>query len=257
MLVVLCTARLEPISWKFIRLVGFLVFALGCLAIGWRLRAAEAASGSALWAWRFGVVFGVTAMLIAFLAPLSQRMGVWLRTLCMIGGTAGVLASCLSTPAMTSSNELPLSAAAVAMLSIGQILGALLLGSITVAWLLGHAYLTATKMTIAPLRHFSRVLLGAIALRIAFMFLALGLPLLWGVGTDTVTTTTLGRSWLLLVLRVGVGLVAVGGFAYMVADCVRLRATQSATGILYFGSVFAYVGELAALQLAADFAWPV
>ena len=48
-----------------------------------------------------------------------------------------------------------------------------------------------------------------------------------------------------------------GFFAYMVADCVRLRSTQSATGILYFGSVFAYIGELASQQLLLDCGWPL
>ena len=63
--------------------------------------------------------------------------------------------------------------------------------------------------------------------------------------------------WLVASLKIGVGLVAVGAFAYMVADCVRLRSTQSATGILYFGSLFAYVGELAGLQLLTECGWPI
>ena len=62
---------------------------------------------------------------------------------------------------------------------------------------------------------------------------------------------------MILTLRIAVGLLAVGLFAYMVADCVRLRSTQSATGILYFASIFAYVGELANLQLIAQYGWPL
>lgn len=143
------------------------------------------------------------------------------------------------------------------MIFIGQILGALLLGSITISWLLGHAYLTATKMTIAPLRHFSSMLSWSVGARIAF--LVVSVLLAWGGigGASPAVLAHLEQWWLVATLRIGVGLVAVGVFAYMVADCVRLRSTQSATGILYFGSVMAYVGELASQQLVRELGWPI
>jgi hypothetical protein len=65
------------------------------------------------------------------------------------------------------------------------------------------------------------------------------------------------RSWLIVFLRVGLGIVGVGAFTYMVLDCVRLRSTQSATGILYFGSIFAYIGELASQYLLYEWGWPI
>ena len=78
-----------------------------------------------------------------------------------------------------------------------------------------------------------------------------------GVAASPSLLTLLYRSWLVLSLRGAVGLLAVGVLTYMVADCVRLRATQSATGILYFASVFAYVGELAGQQLLMECGWPI
>ena len=45
-------------------------------------------------------------------------------------------------------------------------------------------------------------------------------------------------------------------FCYMVWRTVKLRATQSATGILYFGLVLIYLGELAALQLTRELGIP-
>jgi hypothetical protein len=139
----------------------------------------------------------------------------------------------------------------------GQVLGAWLLGSITLAWLLGHAYLTATKMTIAPLRYFSRTLSMAVAVRVTFLVLAAALA--WWMQDTSVPTvwTRLEQWWLIALLRVGVGLVAVAIMTYMVADCVRLRSTQSATGILYFASVMAYVGELASQYLTRELGWPL
>ena len=59
------------------------------------------------------------------------------------------------------------------------------------------------------------------------------------------------------VLRVGVGLLPVAVFAYMSLDCVRRRSTQSETGILYFASVFTYIGELCSLHLIGQLGYSV
>jgi hypothetical protein len=109
-------------------------------------------------------------------------------------------------------------------------------------------------MTIAPLRHFSRMLSWTVVARSAFLCASLGLA--WATGGASIFTQ-LADAWLIALLRIGVGLIAVGVFAYMVSDCVARRATQSATGILYFGSVMAYVGELAGHQLTLEIGWPL
>ena len=138
-----------------------------------------------------------------------------------------------------------------------QSLSGLLLGSVTVTWLLGHAYLTATRMTIAPLGHFSRVLLWALAVRGGFLLLSIAVAWTTSNNAAPPILTRITDAWIVVLLRVGVGLVAVGVFALMVRACVRLRATQSATGILYFGSLFAYIGELANQHLVVAWAWPM
>ena len=56
--------------------------------------------------------------------------------------------------------------------------------------------------------------------------------------------------WLVASVRIGVGLVLPTVFAYMTWQCVKLRSTQSATGILFFMSVLVVVGELASRYLA-------
>jgi hypothetical protein len=122
-----------------------------------------------------------------------------------------------------------------------------------VAWLLGHAYLTATRMTIAPLRRLSVLLAGAVALRILVSLGAVAAAAAGG----SMALADLGHHWMLLSLRGGVGLLLPAVFAYMVYDCVRLRSTQSATGILYFASPFIYVGELCSLMATGEFGWPV
>ena len=206
-----------------------------------------------------GIVLGVGAIFVVLAAPLATRWTRSFRLIVGFVGIAGVAAASVSAVTMLQAGveSRPLYRFAIPWVILSQILSAWMLGSITLAWLLGHAYLTATKMTIAPLRHFSRMLTWAIAARILFMVLSLVFA--WQVGGDpnSPILQRAGQSWLIVVLRIGVGLLAVAVFAYMVADCVRLRSTQSATGILYFGSLLAYVGELASQQLIYELGWPV
>ena len=68
----------------------------------------------------------------------------------------------------------------------------------------------------------------------------------------TLETADLYRETILISVRLAVGLLVPLVFAYMVWETVRLRATQSATGILYFAMVLAYVGELTGLYLARE-----
>jgi len=206
-----------------------------------------------------GILLGGGAVFVVLASPRAARWTRFFRIICGLLGIAGIAAASVSAVATMRAgmDSRPLFPFAAPLVVLSQFLSALMLGSVTIAWLLGHAYLTATKMTIAPLRHFSRMLNGAVAARI--LFTIIGLVIAWQVRGDPSSPILwrVGQSWLIVVLRVGVGLLAVAVFAYMVADCVRLRSTQSATGILYFGSVMAYVGELASQQLIFELGWPV
>ena len=124
----------------------------------------------------------------------------------------------------------------------------------SLSWLLGHAYLTATKMTIEPLRRLSKLLCVAIVVRVVFVFGSITVAYL--VGGDELTSR-FSREWLILAVRVIAGLLTVGVFSYMVLECVKLRSTQSATGLLYFNSVLVYIGELSSQYLTGRLGWPV
>ncbi len=265
MLFWLATGKPDQIAWKYFRLVGILTLALVCGATGWICREI----GFALTVdWRSvatvcGMAAGLGAAIVVVVAPLAANHPRVFRLVCGTAGLAGLVAcGCaalaeMATPMVSASAKAHPTPVAMAMIALGQMLGALLLGSITLSWLLGHAYLTATKMTIAPLRHFSRLLSWSIVARSAFVLVSLAAASVLDRGSSPVVLVQLGQWWLIAGLRIGVGLVAVGAFAYMVADCVRLRSTQSATGILYFGSVMAYVGELASRQLVNELGWPI
>lgn len=257
MLAVLATGRLEQVAWKFLRLVSFLVFAMACTVTLWYWRDLDVGVGvdAGYAVVVAGGLVAFAALVLAVIAPLAPRRAGLVRAICGVGGLAGVVGACmLALGAVKGEDGISL---ARFMLVVSQVLAALLLGSMTIAWLLGHAYLTATKMTIEPLRHFSRMVSWSVGARILFAAVSAALAWYLSESGGTGAWGQLSNSWLILSLRVGVGLLGVGVFAYMVADCVRLRSTQSATGILYFGSIFAYVGELAACQLVAECGWPL
>jgi hypothetical protein len=118
--------------------------------------------------------------------------------------------------------------------------------------LLGHAFLTAGgEMTQAPFRRLVLLLGGLLIARLA-LSAAVGLwPYL------NAESGGAGRAWnvTFIAARFGVGLIVPLVFTYMVHDCVKRRANQSATGILYVASVLVVVGEGSALALFDATGW--
>jgi len=117
--------------------------------------------------------------------------------------------------------------------------------------LLGHAYLTAAKMTVAPFRRLTLALAAILIVRAAasvggVLLLQSRRPveMLWGV-----YGLYAGTRWL-------VGLLVPGVFVYMAHDCVRRRSTQAATGILYVTGVLIFIGEIVALYLVRETGLP-
>lgn len=122
--------------------------------------------------------------------------------------------------------------------------GALVLGSATTAMLMGHSYLIAPSMTIAPLMR----LLAAGALSVV---LRIGLASfgLWG-WTSTASASTLDMEDIfLLSVRWTLGLIAPLVLGWMAWETARIRSTQSATGILYVVVIVCFLGELMSMLL--------
>lgn len=120
-----------------------------------------------------------------------------------------------------------------------------LLGGFLMTMLLGHAYLTAgNEMTQAPFRRL--VLLLAIMLGLR-LITSLVLGLIPWLGSERTGT----QLWLTMMIltRFAVGFVVTFIFTYMTYDCVKRRANQSATGILYVAGVLIIIGEWSALSL--------
>lgn len=254
MLAVLATGTPSAMARRFLRLACFFVLAAAAVLSVEFLRFGDAGSIGMV-AGTLGVFLTVSAVAAVLTAPGEDGSGRAFQAVCAFGGLAGVAAACASAlelPGVDHGSHL-----ASALVVVSQAFGAMLLGSITIAWLLGHAYLTATKMTIAPLIHFSRMLSLTVLARTMFAIVSFAVAWLARGESGTTVLSQLGNVWLVVSIRVGFGLIVVGAMAYMVADCVRLRSTQSATGILYFASILAYVGELANQQLVVECGWPL
>ncbi len=116
---------------------------------------------------------------------------------------------------------------------------AALLGSATTAMLLGHMYLIAPGLTIAPLRRLLAALLGATLARLALSALAL-----WSSTGGHPSVTLEGETALWLPVRWGLGFVGPLVLGVMAWQTAKIRSTQSATGLLYVAVIFCFLGEL-------------
>ena len=125
-----------------------------------------------------------------------------------------------------------------------QLTSGALLGTATSAMLMGHSYLIAPGMSVAPLMRLLNAFFAALVIRLAAA--ALGLWS-WGAGHSLVNVEDVAVLW--LPLRWGLGFVGPLVLGWMARETARIRSTQSATGILYVVVVFCFLGELTSLLL--------
>jgi hypothetical protein len=128
----------------------------------------------------------------------------------------------------------------------GRLASALLMGSTLTAMLLGHHYLTAPAMSIEPLQRFVRAMAWSLGLRVVVAGLGLWS---WNAGRGGTGGSAPDVS-LFLVVRWGVGFLGTLVAVLLAWQTVKLRSTQSATGILYIAMTLVLFGELTALILS-------
>jgi hypothetical protein len=171
----------------------------------------------------------------------SPRFGkplIWLVAL------ACVVAAILNQPGSTTPLHSPLWSSASVVTS------GLVLGITFASMLLGHWYLNAPGMELAPLQR----LLVAAAVAIIAQILVVGAGLVAEIGVRPSVTA----SWLLFVLlRWSFGLCGVLALLWMARRTLAIPNTQSATGILYVAVLGVFIGELTGLLLSAESAFPL
>lgn len=232
-------------GWQYLRLMAIVSTAVAVLAVVFLIREAGGLSAGlhlpAAWSLAGGAAFGFAWLFVN--AAQGEKIG-RIQRLCPAAAGLACLAAAVSLALQTGPASIATEAAATPLhaiaLGASTALGAALLGVATAGMLLGHRYLTDTDMPIAPLRRLVRVYLGVVGARIVWVAVA-SVPL-WSAQFQPADEFYF---WLALSVRVGVGLVTVAIFAWMVWDCVRRRATQSATALFYLSMLLVFIGELA------------
>ncbi len=135
---------------------------------------------------------------------------------------------------------------ALAVVLLGDLTSAAVLGSALTAMLLGHSYLIAPTMSLTPLMRLLAALAVATLARLGADAYALGC---W---TSTHSLVSLNDAALWLPLRWLLGFLAPLGLDWMAWQTARIRSTQSATGILYVVVIFCFLGELTSQLLRKD-----
>lgn len=121
---------------------------------------------------------------------------------------------------------------------------ALVVGSATTAMLMGHSYLIAPAMTMAPLMRLLAA--GAVSVILRISLACIGL---WG-WTSLGGASTLDIEVVLwLTVRWAIGFIAPIVLGWMAWETARIRSTQSATGILYVVVILCFLGELMSMLL--------
>ncbi len=128
----------------------------------------------------------------------------------------------------------------------GNLTSAALLGTAVTAMLLGHLYLIAPGMALAPLMRVLTVLFWAVGFRMVMAG--------WGLWTWAEEHSVV--SWedetiLWLPLRWGLGFGGPLVLGWMARSAAKIRSTQSATGILYVVVILSFLGELTSQLLTA------
>ena len=132
------------------------------------------------------------------------------------------------------------------MLAINHFAATAVLGSVLLTMVFGHWYLVIPRLSIDHLMKLTKVLMGAILLRMASVVVTFALirmePSLsvWDLFSALMITMNWG---IFFWPRILLGIVAPIVLAYMIHSTVQIRHTQAATGLLYVAVVTLLFGE--------------
>ncbi|MEA2413731.1 MAG: hypothetical protein QOI58_388 [Thermoanaerobaculia bacterium] len=131
----------------------------------------------------------------------------------------------------------------------GALSSVAILGSVTLAMLLGHWYLVVRGMAIDPLKRLTFVTLGATVVKIVVVTIAIVASGAW--------YEVAVRQGIFFWMRAGWGLAGPLLLYPMVWGTVKIRSTMAATGILYVDVVAVVIGEVLGAWLSAIVHLPV
>jgi hypothetical protein len=165
------------------------------------------------------------------------------KTLLVLVAVVGFFGACLASGVVMSADAHP-DLRFFQVLSSGMLLGATL-----AAMLLGHWYLNAPGMQLAPLKK----LLVAMAVAVLVHAVLCGI----GLAFEASRRPFDAQDWLFIVLRWSFGLIGVFVLTWLAWRTLAIPNTQSATGILYVAVIGVFVGETMSLLLSSASAYPL
>jgi hypothetical protein len=139
--------------------------------------------------------------------------------------------------------------ASIAWSIVGALSSVAILGSVTLAMLLGHWYLVVRGMAIDPLKRLTFATLGATIVKIIVVVIAIAAGGAW--------YEVAVRQGIFFWMRAGWGLAGPLLLYPMVWGTVKIRSTMAATGILYVDVVAVVIGEVLGAWLSAIVHLPV
>jgi len=142
------------------------------------------------------------------------------------------------------------------LLFINSVLSSLILGFSMGAMMLGHWYLTQPKLSIDELKRLTWLLISFIGIKFIFSSYQ-SLLLLKGMTEVQLLHYLVKVPGVFVLMRYVWGLLGSLLLSFLVWKTVKIRSTQSATGILYVVVVACLVGEILSLYLAFHFGIPL
>lgn len=198
-----------------------------------------------LMASRFGLAIGIGLACLSFAGSVAWTLER------RAGGTAFLFAVLVGAAALPliKSLQIPTDTLPVRLYRVASELAAAApLGSSVTGMLLGHWYLTAPTMSIAPLGRANAWFGVSLLFRLALS--AVGL---W-MARDSLSGST-HLVW--LALRWSAGIVLPLILCVMTARILKYRNTQSATGVLFAAVILIFLGELAGMLLSREVGMPL
>lgn len=233
-----CLALLPLVSLKeigkgFYRFFGFLCLGLDTLSVGIALYEGQAFSESyryAAWALASSLFFT-----LCFTVALKARF----RPLVWTAYFLAILSGAVSL-AYFPCREIQ----SLFFSGFHALTSALVLGAGVLAMMLGHWYLVTPKLSITPLKRYSAAYILLTALTALKLALSYHLFVGWGLRPVTQGGVLLmGEDMIFVLFRVTWGVLAPLAAAYFIWGTVKIKSTQSATGILYPSMVCTIIGE--------------
>ncbi len=206
--------------------------------------------GANPWLWGSGV------LLLVYILSLPYRRYRISRLLLTLASLCGLISLALMASGLKS-QAIPESLGKI-LFPLNLYLSALALGSVVICMILGHWYLIDPGMSVRHLKVMAAIFIAVVSARVLLgSYTSL---LIWrdlvSSGNDTLSYFVL-VNLLFFAQRVLFGLVLPLALSWMIWQTVKIRSTQSATGILYVAVVFILFGELLSHYILVSTGYPI